>query len=154
MGNVNKESKQIVIPSFKNLKTTAKATPQLKSGYCMGSPEHLKVKKVLEFELKELGNIRIIEEAAKSLGCSKDLASVLKAIEKRWGQDAEAVWLCDNKKGGETSYGYSRQFEKTDKTKLDGTYLITLPENAEAIIDLKGEGKLYVYNKEIKYHKF
>jgi hypothetical protein len=152
--NVYEKSKQAAIPSSKNLKEAEKAKLNLKSGYRLGSPEHLKVKRVIEFEVEELGNTQIIEEAAKSLGCSKDLASVFKAIEERWGEDAEAVWLWNKKRDAEDSNGHPGQLEKSGKAKPDEVCLITLPDNAEVIIDLKGEGKLFVYNKEIKPHKF
>ncbi len=99
------------------------------------------------FEVEELGNKHIFEEASKALQCDPTLEAVKKAITERWGANAKALWLCSNRADAREHYG--RDLETGKRTGVIST--VTLPLNAEVISDLGADGKLYVFGGEEKW---
>ena len=99
---------------------------------------------VVPFEVEELGNTHILEEASKVLKCGATLEAVKKAITDKWGSHAKAIWLCDSRTDAREHYG--RDLETGKRTGAINT--VTLPINAEVISDLGTDGKLYIFNGE------
>ena len=99
---------------------------------------------VLPFEVEELGNTHILEEASKVLKCEPTLEAVKKAITDKWGENAKALWLCDNRADAREHYG--RDLETGKRTGVISK--VTLPVNAKVISNLGADGKLYVFNGE------
>jgi hypothetical protein len=99
---------------------------------------------VVPFEVEELGNTHILEEASKVLQCEPALEAVKKAITDKWGANAKALWLCDNRADAREHYG--RDLETGKSTGVISK--VTLPVNAEVISNLRSDGKLYVFNGE------
>jgi hypothetical protein len=99
---------------------------------------------VVPFEVEELGNEHILEEASKVLKCEPTLDAIKKAIINKWGPNAKALWLCDSRTDAREHYG--RDLETGKRTGAIST--VTLPVNAEVISDLGSDGKLYVFSGE------
>ena len=141
-----------VVPSSNKLQVQPKK--RRKSGWRVGESEERRAESVIRFEVEELGNDHIIEEAAEKLDCKATLADVLDAVRKRWSSHAQAVWLCDKKSDAEAEYGYAGRLDEAGKSPPDKAFRVELPENAEVISDLGTDGKLYIYSEEIKPHRF
>jgi hypothetical protein len=92
---------------------------------------------VVPFEVEELGNEHILEEASKVLQCEPTLEAITKAITDKWGANAKALWLCDNRIDAREHYG--RDLETGKRT--DAISTVTLPVNAEVISDLGSDGQ-------------
>src|SRR5208283_4111735 len=99
---------------------------------------------VVPFEVEELGNKHILEEASKVLQCESNLEAIKKAITDKWGANAKALWLCSNRADAREHYG--RDLETGKRTGAIST--VTLPINDEVISDLGSDGKLYVFSGE------
>ena len=152
--NVGRNIAQSVISANGRLNVSPEKKKKEKGGWRVGDSQVTKADRVITFEAEELGNEHVVEEAARKLGTKPFLKEVLDAITKKWGANAEAVWLCDKKSDAEHNYGFSGRLDETGKTKPDSAFKVILPRNAEVLCDLEDEGKLYVYQKEIKPHKF
>ena len=117
----------------------------------MGEPQKTKAAGIIAFEVEELRNTHILDEAAKALGCENTLEVILEAIKTRWGDGAKAVWLCDKKRDAEKMYGSDLETGK----RFQEAEQVELPGNAEVISDLGSDGKLYVYSDQEKhFHRF
>ena len=99
---------------------------------------------VVPFEVEELGNGQILEEASKVLQCEPTLDAIKKAITDKWGPNAKALWLCDSRTDAREHYG--RDLKTGKRTGAIST--VTLPVNAEVLSDLGSDGKLYVFSGE------
>jgi hypothetical protein len=95
---------------------------------------------VVPFEVEELGNEHILEEASKVLQCEPTLEAIKKTITDKWGPNAKALWLCDNRTDAREHYG--RDLETGKHTGAISTV------NAEVLSDLGPDGKLYVFSGE------
>jgi hypothetical protein len=104
-------------------------------------------KLVIPFEVEELGNDHILEEASKVLHCKPNLDAIKKALTDKWGADAKALWLCDNKSDAREHYGRDLETGK----RIGGMSKVILPVNAEVISNLGANGKLYVFYGEEKW---
>jgi len=151
---VGRKKPKTIVPTSGRLNVSPENKMKRKGGWRVGDSEVTKADRVITFEMEELGNEHVVEEASRKLGTKPFLKDVLEAIEKRWGANAQAVWLCDKKSDAEHNYGYAGRLDETGRTKPDSAFKVTLPSNAEVLCDLQDEGKLYVYQKEIKPHKF
>ena len=113
-------------------------------GFRVGGQGTYPANLVVPFEVEELGNTHILEEARKALKCEATLEAVKKAITDKWGPQAKAIWLCESRTDAREHYG--RDLETGKRTGAINT--VTLPTNAEVISDLGTDGKLYVFNGE------
>jgi len=109
--------------------------PKTKHGFRIGEVYETKATSVLSFEVNELGNTHLLEDAAAVLKCQPNLEDINREITKRWGANAKAVWLCDCKAWAEELYGSGE--DKANK--------VLLPQNAMVLSDIGADGKLYVY---------
>jgi len=104
-------------------------------GYRVGEPQETNAKKLIEFEVVELGNKHLLVDIGKALGAPPNLESVVKTIEDRFGKDAEAMWLCDTPEWAEKRYGPGE------------AYVTRIPEEAIVACDLGPDGKLWIWGK-------
>lgn len=102
-------------------------------GYRVGEPEETNAKKVMEFEVLELGNEHVLVDVAEALNTDPTLLSVNKAIDERFGSDAEAIWLCDTPEEAVKRYGPGEAYE------------VRIPANAIVGSDLGPDGKLWIW---------
>ena len=54
---------------------------------------------VVPFEVEELGNTHILQEASKVLQWESNLEAVKKVITDKWDANAKALWLCMQQQG-------------------------------------------------------
>jgi len=105
-------------------------------GYRVGEPQKTDAKKLIEFEVVELGNKHLLVDIGKALGVAPNLESIVKAINDRFGE-AEAMWLCDTPEWAEKRYGPGE------------AYVVQISEEAIIGSDLGPDGKLWIWRKTI-----
>ena len=127
-------------------------TIQHNIGFRVGEITESHAAAVMAFEVNDLGNTHIVEEAANALHTPPSLEAVIKEIIAQFGRNAKAVWLCPKRKDAEHYYGdqgegvnYSRHDSGARASK------ILLPDNAKIISDLGAQGKLWVYSGELAW---
>lgn len=102
-------------------------------GYRVGEPEETNAKKVIEFEVVELGNEHILVDVGKALNVTPTLPVIKGAIDERFGPGAEAIWLCDTLEHAVKRYGPGE------------AYSVEIPPDAFVISDLGPDGKLWIW---------
>lgn len=112
-------------------------------GYRVGTPEITKAADVIDFEVKQLGNTHIVEDAARALGTIPVVdateEAVIAEVEKRFGPDAVALWLVRDPEYANERYG-------------PGVVLkVTVPSDALVLSDLGEDGQLWVWPKAKAY---
>ena len=105
----------------------------------MGSAER-RAAIIVRYEVEEMGNEHIIEDACKALGLDDcNLDNVLKAIEKEFGPDAMAIWLATKEYASKYYCGPGER-----------PTAILIPKDAVIISDLKDEGALFAWKRTEK----
>jgi len=118
------------------------------------SSEVTDAKKVIEYEVKELGNIHVLIEALQAFGLEIPLESdedveaglniLFDAIDRKFGPDAQAIWLVDTAEGAKERYGFT-----ADGETLGEPSEYDVPSDAVVISNLgPEEGKLYLMKSE------
>ena len=107
-----------------------------KYGYRVGDIAEFDAKKVLKFEVEEMGNVPMLDYIGKTFNTKASLKSIYKAIDKCFGKDAQAVWLTRKKNQAEEYYGPG----EADKIKI--------PKGASEVLDLGPDGQLFIYKKQ------
>jgi hypothetical protein len=112
-------------------------------GYRVGEPQEIDAKKVIEFEVLELGNEHLLTDLAKALSTEPKLPSINRAIDEQFGVDAEAMWLCDTPAQAQRRYGPGEAYE------------VEIPVDAIVGSDLGPDGKLWIWlsRKDLKQVK-
>lgn len=103
-------------------------------GYRVGEPQEQNAIKVIRFEVNELGNTHLLTEISKKLHVEPYLDPITSAIEKRFGRDATAMWLCDTLEQAKDRYG-----------KCGEPYGVVIPEDAIMVSNLGDDGKLWLW---------
>lgn len=113
-------------------------------GYRVGEPQETRAVDVIEFEVVALGNHHIAKDVCKALGgkdceVGDDPAPIMDyiktLIEKRFGVDAIAMWLCDSPTWAEKRYGPGE------------SYKVMVPKEAILGSDLGTDGKLWIWKR-------
>ncbi len=102
-------------------------------GYRVGDPEEKNAKKLIEFEVEELGNEHLIQDLSTVLGTKATLQAVFNALHYRYGLDAVAMWLCDSPEWAVKRYGPGE------------AYSVEIPVGAIVGSDLGPDGKLWIW---------
>jgi len=104
-------------------------------GYRVGEPQVTNAKALVEFEVEELGNEHLLVDVGKALQCEPNLEAIKTVFDKRFGVDAEAMWLCDTPEWAEKRYGPGEAYE------------VEIPSDAIVLSDLGPDGKLWIWRK-------
>jgi hypothetical protein len=105
-------------------------------GYRVGEPGETNARKLIEFEVEELGNEHLIADLANVLGTKSTLQAVLSALHYRYGPGAVGMWLCDSPEWAEKRYGPGE------------AYRVKIPAGAIVGSDLGPDGKLWIWRAE------
>jgi len=110
-----------------------------KKGYrceSYGGSGEWKAKKVIIFEVEDLGNLGVLEESCEALNIKKKkctLDVLIETIEKQFGPDAGVIWL-----GTKEDVKERYCEENEDPIEFD------IPEGAVVLSDLDEEGALFL----------
>lgn len=107
-----------------------------KYGYRIGEVLESDAKAVIEYEVEEMGNVPMLDYIGKSFNTDPNLRAISKAIDKCFGNNAQAIWLTRTKRYAEEYYGPG----EADKIKI--------PKDAAKVIDLGPDGQLFIYKKQ------
>lgn len=102
-------------------------------GYRIGEPEEKNARKLIEFEVEELGNEHLIQDLSNTLGTKATLQAVFNALHYRYGPDAVAMWLCASPEWAVKRYGPGE------------AYSVEVPSGAIVGSDLGPDGKLWIW---------
>jgi len=95
---------------------------------------------ILKHEVKEMGNKGDLEVAAGILGVATTLRAVTAEVKRRFGLDAQGIWLASRK--GVKTY----EFASDGKTRVGTATKISIPANAIKLIDLgEPDGAFFVF---------
>ena len=102
-------------------------------GWRVGEPSETNAKRIIEFEVTDSGNEHLLVDLAKAFSCEATLASVLGAVDSKFGPNATALWLCDSPEWAVYRYGPGE------------AYSVEVPADAVLGCDLGPDGKLWIW---------
>lgn len=99
-------------------------------GFRAGLPQETDAIRVIQFEVEELSNMHLLDDLARAFNCAPTLNAIKKAVERKFGAKAKAIWLCDTPANAQT-YG-------------SDPYPVQIPRDAILASDLGSDGKLWI----------
>lgn len=104
-------------------------------GFRVGDLDVTLAAKVIDFEIKELGNVHLQKEAKRFFGLRTipTRTQIRALLRQRYGKKGRAIWLTRTRRQAETRYGPG----KADR--------YVLPTGARIFSDLGEEGQLWIF---------